>query len=844
VGVSRRWPSIRRAWHAAKRRSIRGQIALGFRPLLFEALDPRQLLAPVAAGPWGDDAEGESSADVSFRLEFTDSTGAVATQVQPGTDVWLSVFVRDARAPAAARGVYAAYLDVAFPDELLAVAMQPGSPWGFDIEFGPEYLNGPWAELAAPGEIDEVGAFQTGSSPLGSDEFLLFRTRFIAGGVQAVADSIGGVAEDSQAIMLDVLANDLVRLGTAEVAANPADRSPGSDVVLFAPPVVVPVSRIDYGAAQLDIALSDAQLITAVTQPATGGTVAIAFDGRSLLYTPPRDFFGQEQFTYTVGRVQTAAVTVQVEPVNDAPVAGPDAYTASRVGTLRVDRLHGVLRNDSDVERDPISAVLVSNATHGTLVLRTDGSFDYTPDEGFVGVDQFRYVARDASVWSMPATVTIDVGNPQAGVRLEVVDAAGTPLTTAEAGETVWVRGWVRDLRDGSVFRQGLGSVYLDLAYDPAAFQPVIDPSHALGFVVDFAEGYRSAISGDALQAGVVDELGAASDHLFPPGGGEQLLFSMPFETGGPHVADDSYDISFQSLGNILDVLTNDHDWQWSGALAASAADTQPAHAVRTWEPYSPIPEAEVIWSDATLTLVNAADLVISSVGPTSQGGQVTITSDRRRLVYAPAPGFVGSDSFEYEVRDAQGRVATAMVVLDVVSGWQNVHQPLDVNSDTFVTPLDALLVINYLNSGLPRKLTGTSAGPPFWDVQADGFVSPVDALWVINYLNQIHSGGGEGEGEGSWSGTAEESSVGHRSDMLRELVPEQSERAESVEADSVLLEPSRGELSRGEPFRSELGPPRASRRVRWASWLWADWLTRDLPIHSERNLAGRLGWP
>ena len=837
--MSRRWPSTRRAWHAAKPRSNRGRFALCCRPLLLEALDPRQLLAPVAAGPWSDDAEGEPSADVSFRLEFTDSTGAVATRVQPGTDVWLSVFVRDARAPAAARGAYAAYLDVAFPDELLAVALQPGSPWGFDIEFGPDYLNGPWAELASPGEIDEVGAFQTSSSPLGSDEFLLFRTRFIAGGVQVVADSIGGVAEDSQAVMLDVLANDLLRLGTAEVAANPADRSPGSDVVLFSPPVVVPVSRIDYGAAQLDIALSDAQLITAVTQPATGGTVAIAFDGRSLIYTPPRDFFGQEQFTYTLGRVQTAAVTVQVEPVNDAPVAGHDAYAASRVGTLRVDRLHGVLRNDSDVERDPISAVLVSNATHGNLVLRTDGSFDYTPDDGFVGVDQFRYIARDASVWSIPATVTIDVGNPQAGVRLEVVDAAGTPLTTAEAGETVWVRGWVRDLRDGSAFRQGLGSVYLDLDYDPEAFQPVIDPSHPLGFVVDFVEGYRAAISGDALQAGVVNELGAASEHLFPPGGGEHLLFSMPFETGGPHVADDSYDISFQSLGNILDVLTNDHEWQWSGAVSASGADELPAHAVRTWEPYSPVPEAEVIWSDATLTMANAVDMEISSVGPTSQGGQVTITSDRRRLVYAPAPGFVGSESFDYEVRDAQGRVATATAVLNVVAGWQNVHQPLDVNSDTFVTPLDALLVINYLNSGLPRKLSGTPAGPPFWDVQADGFVSPVDALWVINYLNQIRSGDGEGEGENSWSGTAAESRMGQSSGTLRESSSAESAAAESMEADSFEADSTLLEPSRDEPES-----PRASRRVRWASWLWANGLTRDLRTHSGRELAGQLRLP
>ena len=30
---------------------------------------------------------------------------------------------------------------------------------------------------------------------------------------------------------------------------------------------------------------------------------------------------------------------------------------------------------------------------------------------------------------------------------------------------------------------------------------------------------------------------------------------------------------------------------------------------------------------------------------------------------------------------------------------WHNALNPLDVNGDTFVTPIDALLIINYLNN-------------------------------------------------------------------------------------------------------------------------------------------------
>jgi hypothetical protein len=771
---------------------------------------------------------------VAFRLALTSADGVTVNSVQPGSDVWLSVFVRDARASASARGVYAAYLDVAFTNELLSIAMQPGTPWGFDIEFGPEYQNGPWAELTAAGEIDEVGAFLTEPFPLGSGEFLLFRTRFIAGGVQAVGDAFDGVAEDSHDVVLDVLANDLLRLGTARVASNPADLSPGSDVVTFAPPEPVPTSRITYGAAQLDIALSDARLITAVTQPATGGTVAISPNGRHVLYSPPSDFHGQEQFTYTVGRVQTAAVTVQVDAVNDAPVAVDDAYATSRVGTLWVDRSQGVLRNDRDVDRDALSAKLVADATHGSLELRPDGSFDYTPAEGFVGTDQFRYVAGDADLWSAPATVTIEVGRPQASVRLEVVDAAGNPLSATETGTTVWVRGWVRDLRDGSLFRQGLGAVYLDLDYEALAFQPVMDLLQPLGFVVDFAEGYRWAVSGDASQAGMVDELGAASEHLFPPGVSEQLLFAMPFETGGPHVTDDAYAISFQSVGNVLEVLANDHKWQWSGEFSASAADELPAHAVRMWEPSSAVPEAEIVWSDAPVTLSNAQSMRIAEVGPTSQGGQVTITADRRRLVYAPAPGFVGLDTFEYVVRDAQGRSASATVTLEVAPSWQNRHLPVDVNSDTFVTPIDALIVINYLNLNQPRQLAGPPTGPPFWDVNLDRFVTPLDALTVINYLNRRRTGDGEGDGEGEGEG---EGDGGNVAGAVGESAAGGSTGAPRRAA---LVKTAGSEIVSLGPYRDESEMRWGARRQRRVNWLWDVWSGR----HLSRSVGQALEWP
>jgi hypothetical protein len=79
-----------------------------------------------------------------------------------------------------------------------------------------------------------------------------------------------------------------------------------------------------------------------------------------------------------------------------------------------------------------------------------------------------------------------------------------------------------------------------------------------------------------------------------------------------------------------------------------------------------------------------------------------------------------------------------------------------DVNADGFITPIDALLVINFLNSQGSRSVVGLPAPPPYRDVSGDNFISPIDALLVINYLNlRGRTGGGEGEMQGEGESTA-----------------------------------------------------------------------------------------
>jgi VCBS repeat-containing protein len=147
------------------------------------------------------------------------------------------------------------------------------------------------------------------------------------------------------------------------------------------------------------------------------GTLALASNG-SFLYTPNADYSGSDSFTYQASDGSAlsgqAVVNITVNPVNDPPVAQPDAYEVQAGGSPLTVSAPGVLGNDNDPEGDVLTASLAigSNPQHGTLVFNSDGSFTYTPEAGFSGPDSFDYAAHDGSLNSNTQTVAITVNAP------------------------------------------------------------------------------------------------------------------------------------------------------------------------------------------------------------------------------------------------------------------------------------------------------------------------------------------------------------------------------------------------------------------------------------------------
>lgn len=130
------------------------------------------------------------------------------------------------------------------------------------------------------------------------------------------------------------------------------------------------------------------------------------------VYVPNPGFEGADTFSYKASDGQlsgnTAIVTIIVRHTNLAPVANPIGWSTAQDVPLKIPG-PGVLSNDTDPEKDALTAILATKTTHGSITLSSSGGFKYIPDPGYSGSDSFTYVASDGSLSSSPATVNIRV---------------------------------------------------------------------------------------------------------------------------------------------------------------------------------------------------------------------------------------------------------------------------------------------------------------------------------------------------------------------------------------------------------------------------------------------------
>lgn len=150
---------------------------------------------------------------------------------------------------------------------------------------------------------------------------------------------------------------------------------------------------------------SGSGLAASLVEDVRYGSLALQPDG-AFRYTPEAGFTGTDWFTYRNNPLG-APITVLLDVQPDNAWARPDRFSVSHRGTLTAD----VMSNDADIGLRPVTAVLVSSVSHGTLAWHADGTFTYTPAAGYVGLDQFTYRLSDGILDSASAVVTLDVTN-------------------------------------------------------------------------------------------------------------------------------------------------------------------------------------------------------------------------------------------------------------------------------------------------------------------------------------------------------------------------------------------------------------------------------------------------
>ena len=134
-------------------------------------------------------------------------------------------------------------------------------------------------------------------------------------------------------------------------------------------------------------------VVTANTVP-QHGTVIVNPDG-TFTYTPSLNYYGTDSFTYTIadnaGGTSTATVSIQVDAVNDPPLAVDDYDTTNYNTSVTII----VLDNDSDTENGILTVSVCDPPLNGSLLINNDGSVTYTPNSDFSGNDKFCYTICD-----------------------------------------------------------------------------------------------------------------------------------------------------------------------------------------------------------------------------------------------------------------------------------------------------------------------------------------------------------------------------------------------------------------------------------------------------------------
>lgn len=208
--------------------------------------------------------------------------------------------------------------------------------------------------------------------------------------------------------LISLATNNQINVREIELASNPFIVAE-DDSFLFEGLAVDDVDIPPGGLEELTVTLgvqngllefvgsSDATVVGDLTDELTiTGTVDEVNDVLGgVLYAPDFNFFGNDTLAFEVtdatALTDQQSLTIIVTSVNDAPV-GDNLVVSGNEDEV----ISGTL-TANDLEGDTLTFSLDAEGANGTTVINGDGTFTYTPDENFDGIDQVFYTVDDGN---------------------------------------------------------------------------------------------------------------------------------------------------------------------------------------------------------------------------------------------------------------------------------------------------------------------------------------------------------------------------------------------------------------------------------------------------------------
>ncbi|MDG2626861.1 tandem-95 repeat protein, partial [Vibrio parahaemolyticus] len=429
------------------------------------------------------------------------------------------------------------------------------------------------------------------------------------------------------------------------------------------------------------------------------GIFSVNGDG-TCSFAPNENFNGQVQLDVTIrdedGAEVDTYITVDVLPINDAPVSGNLAYSVDEDNSITLSQ-EQLLAQASDVEGDALTASNLVVDGDATVTANDDGSFTITPDANFNGDIDITFDINDGSD-TIVATADLTV-NPVN----DLPQPEDQAFTIGEDGVLIFTD---QDLLDGAtdidgddlsiegVTYTGADGVLTDNGDGTYSFAPNENFNGDVNFTFDVSDGT------DTVTANIDVTVTPEND---PPVAGstsytvhednsitisdEQLLANSSDVEGDVAVDSVSYsgtDGVFQDNGDgtytfspnenfngevSLDVVVVDEDGATDSTTAGITVLEVNDPPIAGATSYS-VNEDEVITISSEQLLANASDVegevAIDSVSYSGSDGIFTDNGDGT-FSFAPNANFDGDVSLDVVVVDEDGATASTNANIDVL---------------------------------------------------------------------------------------------------------------------------------------------------------------------------------